>query len=187
MLKLGFEDRLGRFVRMKRILILVACVGLLHGCALALIGAGGAAGVAGADAMQTADRTFTQPLEQVRTATNQALAQMDLRSTEDTTTAQGRHIVARANDRTIDIELENLTYNTTRMTVEVKTYSGMLRDGATANAVVQKTGEMLASAGTVPPPPNAAAAPQRQAPAAATTPVAPSPGPSPAIESQPLR
>jgi Protein of unknown function (DUF3568) len=169
---------------MKRVLILVAFTALLQGCALALVGAGGAAGVAGADAMQEADRTFTQPLDQVRTATNQALAQMDLRTTEDTTTAGGRHIVAKANDRTIDIDLENVTYNTTRMTVEVKTYSGLLRDGATANTIVQKTGEMLASAAPAAPPPNAASAP---APSAEPTPVAPSPGPSPAIDSQPLQ
>jgi hypothetical protein len=172
---------------MKRVLILAACTALLQGCAVALIGAGGAAGVAGADYMQTADRTFTAPLEQVRTAANQALGRMDLRPTEDTTTAEGRHIVAKAKDRTIDINLENVTYNTTRMTVEVKTYSGVLRDGATANAVVQKTGEMLASAGSAPPPPNAATAPAPTAPSAETTPVAPSPGPSPAIESQPLQ
>ncbi|HTP83780.1 MAG TPA: DUF3568 family protein [Alphaproteobacteria bacterium] len=167
---------------MKRVLVLAVCAALLHGCALALIGAGGAAGVAGADAMQTADRTFTAPLEQVRTATNQALAQMDLRTNVDTTTASGRHIVASANDRTIDIDLENVTYNTTRMTVEVKTYNGLLRDGATANTVVQKTGEMLASAGTMPPPPNAATVPQP-----APESVAPPPGPSPAIQSQPLQ
>ncbi|MBV8537714.1 MAG: DUF3568 family protein [Alphaproteobacteria bacterium] len=171
---------------MKRVLILVASVALLHGCALALVGAGGAAGVAGADAMQTADRTFTAPLEQVRTATNQALAQMDLRTNADTTTASGRHIVATANDRTIDIDLENVTYNTTRMTVEVKTYNGILRDGATANTVVQKTGEMLASAGTAAPPPNAATAPAPQ-PLPEATPVAPPPGPSPSIQSQPLQ
>jgi hypothetical protein len=171
---------------MKRALLVAACAAVLHGCALALIGAGGAAGVAGADAMQTADRTFTAPLEQVRTATNQALAQMDLRTNADTTTASGRHIVATANDRTIDIDLENLTYNTTRMTVEVKTYNGLLRDGATANAVVQKAGEMLASAGPLPPPSNAATAPGT-APAPESTPVAPPPGSSPVIESQPLR
>ncbi len=171
---------------MKRVLILAACTVLLHGCALVLIGAGGAAGVAGADYMQTADRTFTAPIDQVRGATNQALAQMDLRTSQDTTTAGGRHIVAKSNDRTIDIDLENLTYNTTRMTVEVKTYSGLLRDGATANTVVQKTGEMLASAGTAPPPSNAATAPAPQS-APESAPVVPPPGPSPAIESQPLR
>lgn len=173
---------------MKRVLILAAVAALLQGCALALIGAGGAAGVAGADYMQTADRTFTAPLEQVHTATSQALTQMDLKPVTDETTAEGRHIVAKANDRTIDIELDNLTYNTTRMTVQVKTYSGILRDGATANAVVQKTGESLASAGPGQAAPNAASAPTTgPAPAADTEPVAPSPGPSPAIESQPLK
>jgi hypothetical protein len=174
---------------MKRVLVLFACAALLQGCALALVGAGGAGGVAAADSMQTADRTFTAPLEQVRSATSQALAQMDLRTSEDTTTAEGRHIEAKANDRTIDIDLENVTYNTTRMTVEVKTYSGILRDGATANEVVQKTGEVLASAGTAPPPANAAAAPAPVTPPSTDTviPITPSPGPSPAIQSQPLQ
>ena len=172
---------------MTRVLIVAAAAALLQGCALALIGAGGAAGVAGADYMQTADRTFTAPLEQVHGATSQALAQMNLKPTTDETSAEGRHIVARANDRTIDIDLENLTYNTTRMTVQVKTYNGILRDGATANTIVEKTGEDLASAGPSPAAPSAAAAPAPQAPAADTEPVAPAPGPSPAIESQPLK
>lgn len=167
---------------------------LLQGCALALIGAGGAGGVAAADSMQTADRTFTYPLEQVHTATTQALGRMALRPSEDTTTAEGRRIVAHTNDRTIEIDLENVTYNTTRMRVEVKTYHGILRDGATAKQIVQSTGDSLASAGSAPAPAGAAA---YQAPYQAPQPLdtqaqqptytAPPPGPPAAIESQPLR
>lgn len=173
-----------------------ACALLLQGCALVLLGAGGAGGVAAADSMQSADRTFTYPLEQVHTATTQALARMSLRPSEDTTTAEGRRIVAHAGgDRTIDIELENVTYNTTRMTVQVKTYHGLLRDGATASQIVQSTGDTLASAGPMAPPAGAAAyqTPAYQTPqpldtqAQQPSSVAPPPGPSPAIESQPLQ
>ncbi len=174
---------------MKRLVALAACALSLQGCALALIGAGGVGGVAAADAMQSADRTFTAPLEDVRVATTQALGQMDLKPSEDTTTAEGRRIVANANDRTISIELENVTYNTTRMTVEVKTHGGLLRDGGTANQVVQQTAQILAGR-----PPVAAvrpAAPAPQAPdpnlAPQSGPVSAPPGPPAAIESQPLR
>lgn len=173
---------------------IAACALLLQGCALVLLGVGGAGGVAAADSMQSADRTFTYPLEQVHTATTQALARMSLRPSQDTTTAEGRRIVAHSGDRTIDIELENVTYNTTRMTVAVKTYHGLLRDGATANQIVQSTGDTLASAGPMAPPAGAAA---YQAPYQASPPLdnqaqqpasmAPPPGPSPAIESQPLK
>ena len=175
---------------MKAIVTLAACALLLQGCALALIGAGGAGGLAAADSMQAADRTFTAPLEQVRDATTAALGRMDLKPSQDTTTAEGRRIVAHTNDRTIDIELENVTYNTTRMTVDVKTYHGLLRDGATANEIVQKTGEMLAGR-VAAPVPSAAVRPAAPAPVtednAQFVPVQPPPGPPAAVESQPLR
>ena len=168
-----------------------ACALLLQGCALVLIGAGGAGGVAAADSMQSADRTFTYPIDQVHTATSDALARMALKPTEDTTTAAGRRIVAHTSDRTIDIDLENVTYNTTRMSVEVKTYHGLLRDGATAKQIVQSTGNILA--GGVPAASSGAADRAPQSPPAADTQaerpasVPAPPGPPAAIESQPLQ
>lgn len=176
---------------MNRVWPILACALLLQGCALALVGAGGAAGVAGADYMQQADRTFTAPIDQVHVATTRALAQMDLKPTEDTTTAEGRHIVAHAHDRTIDIDLDTVSPTTTRMSVAVKTYSGLLRDGATADQVVQKTTDLLtSSASAAPPPPAAAPAPLSSSPpaenAAPATPDAPPPGPPAPVESAPL-
>lgn len=178
---------------MKRIVPVLACALLLQGCALVLLGAGGAAGVAGADYMQTADRTFTAPIDQVHVAADQALARMNLKPSQDTTTAVGRRIVARTNDRTIDIELETVAANTTRMTVDVKTYGGLLRDGATANDVVQKTTDTLASAAPPPPAPAAAAVPPPPSPSSSTpglmpaTPTPPPPGALAPVESAPLK
>lgn len=174
---------------MKAVVTLAACALLLQGCALALVGAGGAAGVAGADAMQAADRTFTQPLEQVHAATTEALGRMNLKPSQDATTAEGRRIVAHTNDRTIEIELENVTYNTTRMTVDVKTYGGLLRDGATAKAIVRDTGNILASSGPAPVASRSTYQPQPTDSNASAAPAAmpPPPGPPAAIESQPLR
>lgn len=178
---------------MKRVLLVVACAALLQGCALALLAGGGAAGVAGADYMQTSDRTFTASMDQVHAATDRALAQMNLKPTEDRTTAEGRRIVAQGDNRTIDIDLKTVATDTTRMTVQVKTYSGLLRDGATADEVVQKTTDLLASAAPAQSyaapsyaPPPAETAPD-SAPPAAAAPISPPPGPSAPIESSPLQ
>ncbi len=166
-----------------------ACALLLQGCAVVLLGAGGAGGVAAADSMQTADRTFTYPIDQVHSATTDALARMSLKPTEDTTTAAGRRLVAHTNDRTIDIDLENVTYNTTRMTVQVKTYHGLLRDGATAKQIVQNTGDALTGGA----PASTASGASYQAPAPVDTQAqqpadtTPPPAPPAAIESAPLK
>jgi hypothetical protein len=180
---------------MKRALPVVACALLLQGCALVLLAGGGAAGVAGADYMQTSDRTFTASMDQVHAATDQALAQMNLKPTQDATTAEGRKIVAQGTNRTIDIDLKTVAANTTSMTVQVKTYSGLLRDGATADEVVQKTTDLLASAAPIPssapssyapPAPPPADTSLDAPPAGAVAPTAPPPGPTAPIDSAPL-
>ena len=128
------------------VLMAVAALGL-HGCALALVAAGAGGGAVGAQYMQPADRTFTAPLEQVHDATERTLSQMQMTVGEDFSTADGRRLMARAGDRSVEINLENVTYNTTRMTVSVTQKNGIEKDHATEQEVLRQTGQLLADAG----------------------------------------
>ena len=54
-------------------------------------------------------------------------------------------ILAKAGDRDIEVELESLTPNTTRMMVTAKRDGGILRDGATATEVILQTEKLVGS------------------------------------------
>ncbi|MGH7355919.1 MAG: DUF3568 family protein [Candidatus Rokuibacteriota bacterium] len=121
---------------------------LCQGCAavgLTLFGVG--AGVAaGTGTSYTLDgiayRTFPEPAARVRTATLTALRSMDVTVNTDETMESGRRIVGQAGDRTIDIELAELTTRTTRMRVTAR-YSWILRDRATAGEIITQTEHSL--------------------------------------------
>ena len=132
-----------------RAVAFVVIVALLcQGCAavgLTLFGVG--AGVAaGTGTNYTLDgiayRTFTEPPARVRTATLAALRGMDVTVSADDTVESGRRIVGQAGDRTIDIELAELTTRTTRMRVTAK-YNWILRDRATAGEIIAQTEHAL--------------------------------------------
>ncbi len=118
------------------------------GCAavgLTLLGIG--AGVsAGTGVSYTLDsiayKTFTAPEGGLRAATLKTLKRMDMEVKENQATESGRKIVAEASDRTIEIELDRLTSQTTRMRVNAK--QGMFfKDRATATEIIIQTERML--------------------------------------------
>jgi hypothetical protein len=118
------------------------------GCAavgLTLLGVG--AGVsAGTGVSYTLDsiayKTFTAPEEGLRAATLKTLKRMDIKVEENQKTESGRKIVAVAEDRAIEIELDRLTSQTTRMRVNVK--QGMFfKDRATATEIIIQTDRTL--------------------------------------------
>lgn len=128
----------------------LAVVSLLsiQGCAalgVTLFGVG--AGVtAGTGVSYTLDsiayKTFTTPLKDLQAATLKTLQQMDITVKENQPTASGRKIVAVAGDRTIDIELDQLTAKTSRMRVNVK--QGLFfKDRATATEIIVQTERTL--------------------------------------------
>jgi hypothetical protein len=133
-------------LRVRTKLLTLATVVLLgtQGCAavgLTLFGVG--AGVsAGTGTQHTLDgiayRTFTAPLDDMRRATLVALKRMDIAVQKDDVTAEGRTIVGQAGDRTIDIELDRLTSQTTRMRVTAK-QGWFFRDRATAGEIIAQT------------------------------------------------
>ena len=84
-------------------------------------------------------KTFTTPQERVEKATYTALNRMQVKVVQSKKNGSARTIMAKAGDRDIEIELEALTPNTTRMAVTAKKDGGILRDGATATEVILQT------------------------------------------------
>ena len=131
---------------MKRTLVVVALACLpLCGCAavaLTALGVGMATGVSHTLSGMVY-KTFTTPQAQVEKATYGALSRMQVKVTNAKRDGSSKTIVARAGDRDIEIELEALTPNTTRMAVTAKKDGGILRDGATATEVILQTEKIV--------------------------------------------
>jgi len=120
-----------------------------QGCAaVGLTALGSGAGVAGGTGTSytldsVAYRTFSTPVDDMRRATLSALKRMAITVQTDDATAEGRHLVALAADRTIDIELERLTSRLTRMRVNARR-GWFFRDRATAGEIVAQTERSVA-------------------------------------------
>ena len=120
----------------------------LGGCAAGLVVAGAGTGVAmGTGVDHTLSgityKTFTAPIGEVRQASLRTLRTMDMAVTEDGASANGWAIKATAADRTIEIELEKLTANTTRMRVGVDKGGIFFKDAATATEIVTQTAQTI--------------------------------------------
>jgi hypothetical protein len=120
-------------------IILLAILG--SGCAaVALTAAGVGGGVAASHQMGgLAYRTFTAPIPKVRGAILAAFKKMDIKPNRTEIIELGERVVAFAGDRTIEVELESLTSNTTRIRVVVKREGGMVVDAATAVEIINQT------------------------------------------------
>ena len=128
---------------MKRIVaVLLALASLsLGGCAavaLTALGVGMATGVSHTLGGMVY-KTFTAPQAQVKRATLGALSRMQVKVVQSKREGSTERILARAGDRDIEVGLEALTPNTTRMLVTAKKDGGILRDGATATEVILQT------------------------------------------------
>ena len=131
---------------MRRTLVVLALACLpLCGCAavaLTALGVGMATGVSHTLSGMVY-KTFTTPQAQVEKATYGALSRMQVKVTNAKRDGSSKTILARAGDRDIEIELEALTPNTTRMAVTAKKDGGILRDGATATEVILQTEKIV--------------------------------------------
>lgn len=109
-----------------------------------------AAGVAGGAATGhhlggIAYRTFTEPLPRVRSAVYTALKRMAIKPGATQKTKIGEEIKTTAGERTIEIEMEALTPNTTRVRSVVKVDGGMgiVVDSATAVEIITQIEQAL--------------------------------------------
>lgn len=113
----------------------------LGGCAavgLTALGVGMATGV-GHTLGGMVYKTFTAPQSQVKRAAQGALGRMQVKVVKVNREGSTETIHAKAGDRDIDIVLESLTPNTTRMKVTARQNGGILSDGATATEVILQT------------------------------------------------
>jgi len=119
-----------------------------QGCAgagLVLLGTG--AGVStGTGVSYTLDsiayKTFTVPVENLQSATLTTLKRMDITVKENKPSESGRIITAAASGRNIEIELDRLTAQTSRMRVNAK-QGWLMRDRATATEIIVQTAQTL--------------------------------------------
>ena len=117
---------------MKLVLALAALN--LGGCAavgLTALGVGMATGVSHT-LSGIVYKTFAAPQAQVRRATMGALNRMQIKVVQSKRDKSTETILAKAGDRDIEVELEALTPNTTRMKVTARQNGGLLTDSATA-------------------------------------------------------
>jgi len=92
-------------------------------------------------------KTFVTPLPTVRQATLNSLNRMGMKVVQDKKTDSGWTITATAMDRSIDIDLEHVTSQTTRMRVVAN--DGMIfKDRATEAAIIDQTADALDRRGT---------------------------------------
>lgn len=113
----------------------------LCGCAaVALTAAGVGGGVAASHQLGgLAYRTFSEPLPRVRSAVMAALKRMAIKAESTEKIELGERILARAGDRNIEIELEALTPNTTRVKAVARKDGGLIVDSATAVEIINQT------------------------------------------------
>jgi hypothetical protein len=88
-------------------------------------------------------RTFTEPLPKVKTATLTALKRMAIQVESTQKTKTGELVKATANDRKIEVELEALTPNATRMRSVAMQPGGLVLDSATGLEIVMQTEKVL--------------------------------------------
>lgn len=118
---------------------------LLTACepvSLTMLGVGAGAGV-GHHLGGIAYKTFSEPEAKVKKATFAALKRMAIRIDSVEKIDNGEMIKAKAADRSIEIELESLTPNTTRMRAVARKDGGILVDSATAVEIITQTERVL--------------------------------------------
>lgn len=121
---------------------MLGCV-FLTGCeavALTALGVGASTGVSHSLSGITY-RTFAEPMPKVKSASLKALQRMQIKVAGGGKIDHGESITANAADREINIELEALSPNTTRMRVTAS--QGFFRDSATATEIIMQTERYL--------------------------------------------
>lgn len=88
-------------------------------------------------------KTFAAPQPKVRKSTVAALGRMQIKIVEARQDGSKEVIKARASDRDIEVEIESLTPNTTRVAVTAVKDGGVIRDAATATEIILQTEKLV--------------------------------------------
>jgi hypothetical protein len=129
-------------------LVSVAVIAALSGCAAVALTAGGVGLSTGVSHTLggIVYKTFAAPQAKVRRSTVAALGRMQIKIVEAKRDGNKEVITARASDREIEIEIEALTPNTTRLAVTAIKDGGLLRDSATATEIILQTEKLVGTA-----------------------------------------
>ncbi len=125
------------------VLIILIHAFSLSGCAAAVTSVAGIGGSAAITHTMNGItyRTFTAPQAKVRVATIKALDRMQIKLTSDGFQEKSniRLVTAKTTERKIEILLEPISPNTTRMRVIAKKGTGIFYDASTAEEIIQQT------------------------------------------------
>ncbi|HYT96602.1 MAG TPA: DUF3568 family protein [Casimicrobiaceae bacterium] len=123
----------------------MAIIATLSGCAAVALTAGGVGLSTGVSHTLggIVYKTFAAPQSKVRRSTVAALGRMQIKIVEAKRDGNKEVITARASDREIEIEIEALTPNTTRLAVTAIKDGGLLRDSATATEIILQTEKLV--------------------------------------------
>ena len=123
----------------------MALIATLSGCAAVALTAGGVGLSTGVSHTLggIVYKTFAAPQAKVRRSTVAALGRMQIKIVEAKRDGNKEVITARASDREIEIEIEALTPNTTRLAVTAIKDGGLLRDSATATEIILQTEKLV--------------------------------------------
>lgn len=128
-----------------RFLAIIAVSILLAGCeplSLTMLSVGAGTGI-GHQLGGIAYKTFTEPAPRVKRATLAALKRMAIKVDSVEKIDNGEMIKAKAADRNIEIEIESLTPNTTRMRSVARRDSAIIVDSATAVEIIAQTERLI--------------------------------------------
>jgi Protein of unknown function (DUF3568) len=129
----------------KTICLLLVGMTLLSGCAavgLTALGVGMATGVSHT-LSGIVYKTFSTNQGNVKRASLTALNHMHIKGITTKKEKSTEIIIAKTADREIEIELEAITDNTTRMSATAKVNGGIMRDSATATEIIIQTEKLL--------------------------------------------
>ncbi len=125
------------------VLLILINTASLSGCVAAATSAAGMGGSAAITHTMNGItyRTFTAPQAKVRIATIRALDRMQIKLISDSMQDKSniRLVTAKSSDRKIEIQLEPISPNTTRMRVIAKKSTGFFYDASTAEEIIQQT------------------------------------------------
>jgi hypothetical protein len=128
-----------------RLVCLVPALAIASGCAsvgVTLAGLGAGVGMNHYSNNLTS-RTFTEPLPDVRHAVHVALKRMDIPVAGTAENGVGTVITAKAGSREIEIELEPITANATRMQSIARREGSFVLDAATGAEIIAQTERAL--------------------------------------------
>jgi hypothetical protein len=133
-------------LRVLRLACLLPALAAASGCAsvgVTLAGLGAGVGM-NHYTNNVTSRTFTEPLADVRQAVHEALKRMAIPVEGTAETGAATMISAKAGSREIEIELEPITANTTRMQSIARREGSLFLDSATGAEIIAQTERILA-------------------------------------------